>query len=132
MTAEGHKAVVRRYYEDLWNAGDVTVIDDCMAPEVLAHLDGDDHVSRDGWRAGVTRWRSAFPDIHHVVDHLVAEGDLVAANIRFTGTHRGILQLGSWGPWAPTGKSVDVKEANFFRFASSSSVALPTAATTAT
>ena len=106
MTAEENKAIVRRYYEDLWNAGDLTVIDACMGPE-----------SRDGWRDGITRWRSAFPDIHHVVDRLVAEGDIVAANIRFTGTHRGILQLGSWGPWAPTGKAVNVKEANFFRFA---------------
>jgi predicted ester cyclase len=117
MTAEHNKAVVRRYYEELWNAGDLTVIDECLGPEVLAHLDGDDHVSRDGWRDVITLWRRAFPDIHHVVDRLVAEGDIVAANIRFTGTHRGILQLGSWGPWAPTGKAVDVKEANFFRLA---------------
>jgi predicted ester cyclase len=117
MTAEENKAVVRRYYEDIWNAGDLTVIDDCMGPEVLAHLDGDDHVSRDGWRDAITLWRRAFPDIHHVVDRLVGEGDIVAANIHFTGTHRGILQLGSWGPWAPTGKSVNVKEANFFRLA---------------
>ena len=117
MTADENKAVVRRYYEELWNAGDLTVIDECLGPEVLAHLDGDDHVSRDGWRDVITLWRRAFPDIHHVVDRLVAEGDIVAANIRFTGTHRGILQLGSWGPWAPTGKAVDVKEANFFRLA---------------
>jgi predicted ester cyclase len=117
MTAEDNKAEVRRYYEDIWNAGDLTVIDECMGPEVLAHLDGDDHVSRDRWRDVITLWRRAFPDIHHVVDRLVGEGDIVAANIRVTGTHRGILQLGSWGPWAPTGKSVNVKEANFFRLA---------------
>ena len=118
MTAEANKAVVLRYYEDFWNASDLTVIDGCMGPDVLAHVDGDDqHVSKDGWRGVIEQWRRAFPDIHHVVNRLVAEEDFVAANIRFTGTHRGILQLGSWGPWAPTGKSVDVKEANFFRFA---------------
>src|SRR5438094_7482435 len=75
------------------------------------------HNVANSWRDVITLWRSAFPDIHHVVDLLVAEGDIVAANIHFTGTHRGILQLGNWGPWAPTGKSVNVMEANFFRLA---------------
>ena len=117
MSAEENKAVVRRYYEDLWNEGDLTVIEECIGPEGLAHFDEEEHVNRDLWRDVITRWRRAFPDIHHVVDHLVAEGDFVAAHIRFTGTHRGILQLGTWGPWAPAGKSVDVKEANFFRLA---------------
>ena len=118
MNAAENKAVVLRYYDDFWNASDLTVIDDCMGPDVIAHVDGDDeHVSKDGWRGVITQWRKAFPDIHHVVNRLVAEGDFVAANIRFTGTHRGRLQLGNWGPWEPTGKAVDVKEANFFRFA---------------
>jgi predicted ester cyclase len=117
MTAEENKAVVRRYYEDYWNASDLTAIDACRGPEVLAHLDEDERIGRDGWRNVITIWRRAFPDIHHVVDHLVADGDIVAARIRFTGTHRGILQLGSWGPWEPTGRAVDVKEANFFRLA---------------
>ena len=42
---------------------------------------------------------------------------MVAANTRLTGTHRGVLHIGTWGPWAPSGKSVDVREANFFRLA---------------
>src|SRR5438552_1267193 len=81
MTAEENKAVVRRYYEDYWNKSDVTFIDACIGPDVLAHLDADEHVSHDGWRNVITVWRRAFPDIHHVVDRLVAEGDFVAANI---------------------------------------------------
>ena len=60
---------------------------------------------------------AGFPDLRYVVDHLVAEGDMVAANTRLTGTHRGVLHIGTWGPWAPTGTSVDVREANFFRLA---------------
>lgn len=28
-----------------------------------------------------------------------------------------MLHIGTWGPWEPIGKSVDVREANFFRLA---------------
>ena len=32
-----------------------------------------------GLRDGLAGWRTAFPDIRHRVDYLVAEGDLVVA-----------------------------------------------------
>ena len=57
---------------------------------------------------------------------------MVAANIHFTGTHRGVLQIGTWGPWAPTDKSVDVREANFFRLAGGKVVEIWVAWDTAT
>jgi predicted ester cyclase len=112
--AEANKAVVRRYYEEFWNKGDVAVVEECFAPEVL--LDGQ-YVAWTLWRNGLTAWSRAFPDIQHHVDHLIAERDLVAANIRFTGTHRGVFHQGKWGPWAPTGKAIAIREMNFFRLA---------------
>ena len=51
------------------------------------------------------------------VDQLVAEENLVAANARMTGTHLGVFHYRRWGPWAPTGKSVDVRVMIFFRLA---------------
>ena len=122
MSVEENRAVVRRYFEEIWNQGDLTAIEACMAPDVLAHSEHSEagearHVDWDVWRDAIQRWRRGFPDIQHVVEYLVAEGDLVAANFRFTGTHRGVFQLGTSGPWAPTGKRVDVREANFFRLA---------------
>ncbi len=71
MSAEENKAVVRRYYEEFWNKGDVAVVEECFAPEVL--LDGK-HVGWASWRDGLTAWLRAFPDIQHHVDHLIAEG----------------------------------------------------------
>ena len=114
MSAEENKAVVRRYFEELWNKGDLAFIEEYIGPDVT-HSWG--HETRDQWRDAIARWRRGFPDLRYVVDELVAEGDMVAANTRLTGTHRGVLQIGTWGPWAPTGKSVDVREANFFRLA---------------
>jgi predicted ester cyclase len=92
-------------------------MDEVAAPEVLAHFEmGEDvRVTPDRWRDAITGWREAFPDIRHVVDHLVAEGDTVAAHVHFTGTHRGVYHDGDLGPLKPTGRSVDVREMNFFR-----------------
>ena len=114
MSAEENKAIVRRYFEELWNKGDLSFIEEYIGPDVT-HSWG--HETRESWRVALSAWLTAFPDFRYHVDDLVAEGDTVAANTHFTATHRGVLQIGSWGPWAPRGKSVDVREANFFRLA---------------
>ena len=69
-------------------------------------------VGREGLQAQVNLWRGAFPDFHFVIGDLIAEGDLVAARVRFTGTHTG----DDWFGLAATGKSIDVTEMMFFRF----------------
>ena len=35
MSAEENKAIVRRYFEELWNKGDLAFIEECMGPDVL-------------------------------------------------------------------------------------------------
>jgi predicted ester cyclase len=119
MSAEENKAIVHRYFEECWNQGDLTVMEELVGPESLAHFETGDELrtTRDQWSDAIARWRRGLPDLHYVVDHLVAAGDMVAANTRLTGTHRGVLHIGTWGPWAPRGTSVDVREANFFRLA---------------
>jgi predicted ester cyclase len=61
----------------------------------------------------MARHRKAFPDCQFIVDHLVAEGDIVAANTRFKGAFRWL----DYGPWEPTGKAFEAREADFFRIA---------------
>jgi predicted ester cyclase len=111
MSAEENKAVIRRFFEECWNKGDLAVLDECFASEVQTHsARGTSIQSRDFFRDGVIRWRRAFPDYQYVLDHVLAEGDTVAANTHFTGTHQDVFEWLSYGPWAPTGKTVDVME----------------------
>ena len=42
---------------------------------------------------------------------------MVAAHVHFTGTHRSVFHAENVGPFAPTGRSVNVQEMNFFRLA---------------
>jgi steroid delta-isomerase-like uncharacterized protein len=118
VPTEENKAVVHRFYEEFWNRGELAVLEDCVAPEVVADTPrGRTTVPRDGLGDAVTRWRQAFPDFRFAVDQVVAEGDSVAVNARMTGTHRGVFHWATYGPWEPTGKTIDVREMIFFRLA---------------
>ncbi|HEY9407106.1 MAG TPA: ester cyclase [Nitrososphaera sp.] len=55
--------------------------------------------------AGVT---NAFPDLHHEIVDMVAEGDKVAVRLNLTGTHKGEFQ-----GIPPTGKKLSLDEMGF-------------------
>ena len=115
MSAEQNKVVLRRYFEELWNKGNLAVIDECIAPDMS--LNEDKHVTLERWREALSAWLTALPDFRYHVDLLIAEADIVAAKTHFTDTHRGVYDFGGWGPWPPTGNSIDIKEFIFFRLA---------------
>ena len=72
MSAEENKAIVRRYFEELWNKGDLSFIEEYIGPDVT-HSWG--HETRESWRVALSAWLTAFADFHYHVDELVAEGD---------------------------------------------------------
>ncbi len=64
--------------------------------------------------------RSAFDDLAFAVDHVVADGDLVAAYVRMSGRHTGTMV--TYRPdasieraFAPTGKRFSAAQAHFVR-----------------
>lgn len=110
---DGNKRTVRTLFESVWNEERFDLIDQLWGPDVSFNFRGEAPVvSREGLQAQVSLWRGAFPDFHFVVEDLIAEGDLVAARVRFTGTHTG----DDWFGLSATGKSIDVTEMMFFRF----------------
>jgi steroid delta-isomerase-like uncharacterized protein len=56
--------------------------------------------------------RAGFPDIQWTLEELIVEGDRVAARFTMRGTH-----LGSFLGVPPSGKTIEVKAVNFYRFA---------------
>ena len=61
-------------------------------------------------------WHTAFPDSKGEVTNQISEGDRVATEVTFRGTHTGPL-AGAMGTIAPTGKRVEINVAflNWFR-----------------
>jgi predicted ester cyclase len=98
MTPEEHKAVARRFFEEVWNKQKLEVVDEVFAPTVL--LNGQP-VPRDAIKQLVTARRVAFPDIHVTVEDQVAEGDKVSTRRTWRATHQG-----TYRGIAATGKPV--------------------------
>jgi len=105
MQSEGKKEVVRRFVEEVMNAGNLDVADELIAPDHVNHDPTAPDVSPGptGVKQLISMYRSAFPDIHFETGEMICEGDIVAHRWTFTGKHEGEM-MGV----APTGKKVEV------------------------
>lgn len=87
------EALVRQWFDELWNEGREDAIDRLLAPHALVHglptPDGKPLVGPEAFRPFFKRFRGAFPDLHVTIDRVVRENDLVAAHCTVAGTHRG-------------------------------------------
>jgi len=101
MSAEQNKAIVRRWVASGWNTGDLSMVDEFYAADYTLHSPGaPDLRGTDAFKAYVTMYRTALPDMHFTIEDMLAEDDKVAWRVTARGTHRGEL-MGI----APTGKS---------------------------
>jgi uncharacterized protein len=89
---ESNKAIIRRYYEELWNAWHVDIADELIAIDVsfLGSLGVKVH-GRANFVDYVHLVRRAFPDFHNTIEEIIAEGDKVVVRLTYSGTHRGEL-----------------------------------------
>ena len=109
-TAEGNKAVVLRYVEEVWNRHDLDAIDGLVSPDYFNHAATTDEYRRGGARLAVEWLLSVFPDHRFDVEDAAADGETVAVRGTMTGTHEGEL-VGI----APTGERVAAQQSHWFR-----------------
>jgi steroid delta-isomerase-like uncharacterized protein len=88
MSAE-NKALVRRWFEEVWNKGREAAIDDMLNSRATVHGLGADLQGPEAFKGFHRAYRNAFPDVKIHIEDIVAEGDTVAARWTGTGTHRG-------------------------------------------
>ena len=102
MSVEENKAVVHRYIEEVWNAGNLDLIDEMFAPEYTNHSPSPGQTpGPEGLKQLITMFRDAAPDLHLTVEDMIGEGDEVVTRWTARGTHQGEL-LGI----PPTGKQI--------------------------
>lgn len=103
--AGSNKEVIEAFIEEVVNQGNLERANDLVREDFveLDPLPGQEQ-GREGLKAVIYHMRAAFPDLHWVVDEMVAEGDKVVTRFLWTGTHRDEF-LGI----SATGKSVAVK-----------------------
>ena len=90
MSAE-NKAIVQRLYQEAFNQGKATVIDEVYAPDVELHIPGvpEDHFGPGPVHQLFAMARSTFPGVQVVMEDLIAEGDKVVARVTFHRPHDG-------------------------------------------
>jgi steroid delta-isomerase-like uncharacterized protein len=88
MSAE-NKALVQRWFDEVWSNGRAAAIDEMLAANAVVHGLGPEMVGPAQFKAFHAAYRDAFPDVTIRVEHMVAEGNFVAARWSGTGTHRG-------------------------------------------
>jgi steroid delta-isomerase-like uncharacterized protein len=89
--SERNKALIRRWFEEVWNKGRAETIDELFAEDGLAHgLAGSEPLrGPENFKPFFHTFRNAFPDIEVIVEDVIAEGDKVAARCRVRGRHQG-------------------------------------------
>lgn len=107
MATEENKALIQRLFEEVFNKGNLAVVDELW-------IAGREEA---GKRATVNL-RTTFPDYHRTIEQQIAEGDTVVTRWTARGTHQGVFQSETLGrSIPPTGKSVAVPGVSIHRIA---------------
>ncbi|HXZ04940.1 MAG TPA: ester cyclase [Ktedonobacteraceae bacterium] len=111
MSTEENKSVANRWYEEVFNAGKLELIDELFAPDFVDHDPSNPIPGLDGVRQLVTMYRTAFPDLHITVEDTITEDDKVVTRFIGRGTQNGPLMN-----IPPTGKKVELTAIDILRF----------------
>jgi predicted ester cyclase len=108
-----NKALLRRFYEELWTKGNLEPIPELLAEDFVNHhpLPGA-APGREGLAALVTAWRTAFSDMRETCEDLIAEGDKVVGRFTMSGT-----PMNSSLCVPPTGRRVTMSAIDIVRVA---------------
>jgi steroid delta-isomerase-like uncharacterized protein len=113
MPVEENKALIRRFYDEVWNRGNTHVSYEVFADGYVRHdlrpvagLPGPA-----GQKKIADDFQAAFPDLEFTIDLIVGEGDFVVGRWTASGTH-----LGAWGDIEATGQRATFSAVNIFRF----------------
>jgi steroid delta-isomerase-like uncharacterized protein len=112
MSVQENKALVERFYDEVWNKGNVDFAYEVFADNYVRHdlRPGNPVPGPAGQKQIAADFRAAFPDLKHHTDLMIGEDDLVVARWTMEGTH-----LGPWGGILATGNPARFSGVNIFR-----------------
>jgi len=113
MSFEANKVLVHRQFEEVWNKGNLEVINEIYASTLtnqgIPQANGPEHI-----KYVVQLWLTAFPDIHYTIDRIIAEDEYVAALVTANGSHTGVFRHPR-GTYEPTGQNFKVRQMHLFQ-----------------
>ncbi len=112
--SEVNKTIVRRLFEEVWNKGNLSLVDELFTTNYEHHDASSPDFGRgpESEKKRATLYRTAFPDLRLTIEDIIAEGETVMARWSCRGTHKGDLS-----GIAPTGKQFTISGVSIARFA---------------
>lgn len=108
---EQNMELMKRWLIEVWNKGNLTLIDTIFAPNFIEHRRGRQfEVKTEDVKSDVIKWRQAYSDYENEIGDILADGDKVAARFTFLGTNDG-----PFGENPPTGKKIEATEIVIWR-----------------
>jgi predicted ester cyclase len=87
--SERNRAVIERFYNEMWNRWDLAVADEIVAEKVRFHGSLGSTLERlEDFKNYMRTVRNAFPDWHNRIDELIVSGDRVVTRMSWSGTPR--------------------------------------------
>lgn len=114
MPAAENKELVRRYFNEVANNGNLDLVDEMFAPDYLHHdpanPDPRGVVGPQGVKDHLLSLTRGFPDVRFEIDDVVADGDEVL--VRWTAT---LTHTGDYFGIPPTGRRAEITGINWWR-----------------
>lgn len=114
MSVEDNRALARRFVREIFNQGNLDVVEEIVSPGYLHHDPTTDEFGSgiEGFKEMIALYRSAFPDLHISMDDQIATEDKVVDRWTGSGTHRGTMMGIS-----PTNRKVEATGISIHRIA---------------
>ena len=78
---EANKAIIYRFYEEVWNEGNLDLVEELIAPSFVNHGTGSERgPDREAFKQTIHAVRTGLA-FRHIVEELIAEGDTVVARL---------------------------------------------------
>ena len=96
--------LIRRYVEEAWNQGDLTVIDAMFAPDCQSHALWDAPVhyhepadpTHQQIKDSITAWRREMPDLRLTLDDVIEGADKAVLRATLQATYKGYNVRAAW------------------------------------
>jgi steroid delta-isomerase-like uncharacterized protein len=109
--AAANKALVRRFYTEVYVDWNMAMVDEVVSPRFTSHdWPEGGATGPQAFRDYYAAIRAAVPDARYEVDDLIADDDRVVVRWRLVGTHEGEFR-----GIAPTGRAITLKGIAIYR-----------------
>ena len=102
MYVSENEAIVRRWFDQVWNKKRLDVVDELLAPTTIDHGLPDVGPGRGAFRHYAEQFLQAFPDLYVAIEELRGDGDMVEVRGVYRATHKG-----TWAGHKATGNKVE-------------------------